>query len=126
MRKILSRIDKLEKSNKSKLIEIENKLLREAERAKSFNFFNQFMEECHPKHGWCSLTLEKRMRIYNKSGPTGTVKITKCGLPVHIPSKKKEDVLFWEANRLWIDALYQELKRRRKLRNGKIIKNQLR
>jgi len=123
---ILGRINKLEEKAKSITDVMLRKKAEFKQREEYFHFLNQVMKRCHSEHGWCKLPMKERLRIYNKKGPTGTVKMTKCGLPVHIPSKKKEDILFRDANRLLIDALHQELKRRRKLRSGKIIKNQLR
>ena len=105
MRKILSRIDKLEKTNKSKLIEIESKLQREALREEYFHFLNQIMKEHFPTHVWTRLSSKEKERIY------------------FTPFNMKESNLLGEVLRLVADVIGKEIFRRRKLARGKIKNN---
>lgn len=116
MRKVLSRIDKLEKTNKCTLIEIENKMQREAQREQSFHSLNLVMKQHFPKHAWCQLTNRERLKIYNNPEPHGTYKKTDSPLPIFVFSNKKEHRLFIEVHRLYSDIIRKEILRRRKLK----------
>lgn len=106
---------------KAKLIkdEIERKKQELMQREKTFLLLNRILEEHYPEHGWCKLSKKERLRIFNKPGPRGTVKQTECGVPIHIPSMKKEDILHREFVRLVIDVIWDELERRRNQRRQK-------
>jgi len=110
---IHSRLNRLEQRVKPLQEEFEQKEKERRDKEKSFELINEIMEECHPSHGWCKYTKEERLRIYNKPSPRGTVIHTDSLLPRHIPSKKKEDILYCEANRLVGDVIKTEILRRR-------------
>ena len=116
---ILGRLNKLEQLTKPLLDEVERQKIEVKRKEESFKFMNQVMEECYPDHGWCKFSRKERMRIFNKPTPRGIIKHTDSLFPRHIPSKKREDILYFEANRLVGDVVKAEILRRRKLTRGK-------
>ena len=122
MRKILSRIDKLEKTNKSKFIEIENKMQREAQREQSFHSLNLVMKKHYPENAWSRLPSKERRRIYFTE-PKGTYDYTNRLLPKFIPFNKKESDLEFEVHSLYAEVIKKEILRRRELTRGKIKNN---
>ncbi len=120
MRKILSRLDRLEKSSKNRQIEFHIRLEEESRLKNYFHNLNQFMEADFPGHGWSKLSLKEKWKVYTNPDPPKKLNRPDCPIPKIIPSDNKNEKLYVEALRLHGDNLWERIEQRRSASNEQI------